>query len=122
MRQGRVANAPLLPMGHFLYGADGPGVFHTPLNSLNVARRSLENEQYEIITVLHNESDTPSGSAELATRQYLLLADQIANTGLTVRHLANLRFHHLLYNLLLKESLMERLVLGEIEQLPCFLK
>ncbi|NRP58005.1 MULTISPECIES: ATP-binding protein [unclassified Marinobacterium] len=62
-----------------------------PLNSLNIAKRSVEDEQFEIITVLHNESDNPAASAELDTRQYLLLADQISNTGLTVRHLANLQ-------------------------------
>ncbi|NRQ01939.1 PAS domain S-box protein [Marinobacterium sp. xm-d-530] len=62
-----------------------------PLNSLNIAKRSVEDEQFEIITVLRNESDNPAASAELDTRQYLLLADQISNTGLTVRHLANLQ-------------------------------
>lgn len=62
-----------------------------PLNSLNVAKRSVEDEQFEIITVLQNESENSSASAELETRQYLLLADQISNTGLTVRYLANLQ-------------------------------
>ena len=62
-----------------------------PLNSLNVAKRSVEDELFEIITVLQNESENSSAPAELETRQYLLLADQISNTGLTVRYLANLQ-------------------------------
>ncbi len=62
-----------------------------PLNSLNVAKRSVEDEQFEIITVLQNDSENSSAPAELETRQYLLLADQISNTGLTVRYLANLQ-------------------------------
>lgn len=62
-----------------------------PLNSLNIAKRSVEDERFEVITVLQNENDSALQTAELETRQYLLLADQISDTGLTVRHLANLQ-------------------------------